>query len=189
MAIGTFPECQCCSTNSYVVDEGKSWTAAPNFLAYRAPARLACALSWFIVVVLKVRTHRSSARAEPEHSRNDIASMLGLLDGSTQFPGLRCIEPRRPDGDWHSDKFWPGTYSGSDELATIARQNSRGGVPLMRLNSRLKCEISRKPAANAISAIFLFRGLSSKSRVQTAIRFSLTCSPTERPVPENSLCT
>ena len=71
----------------------------------------------------------------------------------------------------------------------MARRNSRGAVPLMRLNNRLKCEMSRKPAVNAISATFLFRGLSSKSRVQAAIRLSLTCSPTERPVPANSLCT
>ena len=56
----------------------------------------------------------------------------------------------------------------------MARRNSRGAVPLMRLNNRLKCEISRKPAVKAISATFLFRGLSSKSRVQAAIRLSLT---------------
>jgi hypothetical protein len=34
--------------------------------------------------------------------------------------------------------------------------------------------IPRKPAPNAISATFLFRGSSSKSRVQAAIRLSLT---------------
>jgi hypothetical protein len=66
------------------------------------------------------------------------------------------------------------------------RRNSRGDVPFMRLNRRLKCDISRKPAANAISAMVLF-GWTSKLRVQAAMRRSLTCSPTERPVDANSL--
>ena len=47
-----------------------------------------------------------------------------------------------------------GTYSGLQEPSAMTRRNSRGAIPL---KSRLKREISRKPAANAISAIFLFR--------------------------------
>ena len=47
-------------------------------------------------------------------------------------------------------------------FAAMARRNSRGDAPLLRLNSRLKCEMSRKPAANAMSAIVRFR----ESRVE-----------------------
>jgi hypothetical protein len=84
---------------------------------------------------------------------------------------------------------WDGTPGPITAICEVTvRRNSRGLAPLLRLKSRLKCEISRKPAANAISAIVVLRE-SSRRRVQTRIRWWLTCSPTERPVLEKSLCT